>query len=409
MPLTFQCFRPSALCLRFRADQSGSIAIIMAVALVPLLLLLGLTLEMRQATLTRANLQTVLDQTVLNAAIDFSKTKNESKVLDTFSSNAGTVLEFETKHSLSFGSDRVSGTASTFVPAIFSGLIGKNGFDIVVDASATLNEVSQILCILTLDTNRVNSLIMNSGATINAPDCAIGVHSEAAPAVIFNQGITLISEETCLAGTNILNNSNLVDGIDFLSGCTPPPDPARGRVPAPLFGSCDFNGRVITGTSVTLSPGRYCGSFNLQGRPNIIFEPGLYIIREGDWTVEGGSWRGEGVTFYFEDSSEFLFNIPVDAELTPPASGRYRSVMIAEAPNLPQSDFILNDTVNFDVSGLIYLPSRNVTINSNGNSRSRDLLMVTNSLIMNNAVWDITNETAKETAEANRTVVRLIQ
>jgi len=73
------------------------------------------------------------------------------------------------------------------------------------------------------------------------------------------------------------------------------------------------------------------------------------------------------------------------ATLTPPTSGPYRDVFITEAPGLRNSQFILNDSRGFDFEGIVYLPSREVILNSGATVRSRDLQLVALSFIVNGA------------------------
>jgi len=203
----------------------------------------------------------------------------------------------------------------------------------------------------------------------------------------------------CIAGTTVINNSNLIDGVDFETGCTPIDDTIGAEIEEPLFSSC--NG--VTGpfaSDVTLQPGTYCGGLNFNPGVDVDFEGGLYIIR-------GGDWEGDDVTFYFEDTSVIQFNSGVSADLKPPENGDYEGILFAESPDLPISNFVLNDSENFKIEGLIYLPSRNLIINSNNDARARDILLVTNSLIMNSANWIIENTVAPDVTASSSTFVLL--
>jgi len=97
----------------------------------------------------------------------------------------------------------------------------------------------------------------------------------------------------------------------------------------------------------------------------------------------------------------------VSADLKPPENGDYEGILFAESPDLPISNFVLNDSENFKIEGLIYLPSRNLIINSNNDARARDILLVTNSLIMNSANWIIENTVAPDVTASSSTFVLL--
>ena len=378
----------------FKSDDSGTMAIVMAVALIPILLIIGMAVEWRQASNTRAHLQDLLDIAVLNATIELNESGDFSQIGDQFSNAAGAAIPFATKHSIVETTRGVSGTASVFVPATFTSITGQTGFNIEVTALAGVQETNRAVpCITTLDQNQNQSLGINSGARIIAPNCAVHVHSTADPAASFNAGTVLDTAGLCIAGPGVFNNSALTAGTDFRLNCDVSPDPLAGVIPEPLFSSCNGHPNIVSGPT-TLQPGVYCGGLIFNGAPDIEFEPGLYIIRNGGWIVNGGSWEGDGVTFYFEDSSTLQFNSDVDISLSAPDNGDYEDILFAEAPNLPESNFILNDTDAFDISGAIHLPSRNMTINSNGNARAFDLILVVNNFVINNAQWDLTGDLA---------------
>jgi len=177
---------------RYLSDHSGATAIIYALAMIPILLGLGLAVEFRETSKTRANLQSVLDQTVMNAIIDLSSTGDSSQVEDTFSANMVRTIPFPTTHTITYNSDgTVAGQASTFVPATFSNLIGRQGFEINVASLAGATQEVKTPCIIALDTNRENSLTLNGGANLEASGCSLDIHSEFIPAAVFNGGTNL--------------------------------------------------------------------------------------------------------------------------------------------------------------------------------------------------------------------------
>jgi len=113
------------------------------------------------------------------------------------------------------------------------------------------------------------------------------------------------------------------------------------------------------------------------------------VIRDGSWTVDGGEWEGDGVTFYFADASGIQFNSGVKARITPPKTGPYKDVFITEAPNLPDTNFVINDTNGFDFEGIIYLPNRQLILNSGATVRARRINLIADRLIINDAVLNI--------------------
>jgi len=163
-------------------------------------------------------------------------------------------------------------------------------------------------------------------------------------------------------------------------------DPYLGQFPVPDSDSCDRYDRDYKSARLTLNPGVYCGWHNfMNNNARITFEPGVYVIKNGGWSVNGGDWEGDGVTFYFADTSQIYFNDGVEADFSAPTSGDYKDVFITEAPNLPPSQFILNDSQGFVFDGIMYLPSRQITFNNGANTDLRNMNLVADSFIFNEA------------------------
>jgi len=140
-----------------------------------------------------------------------------------------------------------------------------------------------------------------------------------------------------------------------------------------------------------MSPGVYCGHHNFNNsNASVTFAPGLYILKGGGWNVNGGTWQGDGVTFYYVDNSKIQFNSAVAAKMTSPTSGPYANVFMTESPSITNnSQVIMNDDRGFDFEGIIYLPSRNVIFNSGATLRSRTMELIANTIIFNNANIEI--------------------
>jgi hypothetical protein len=231
-----------------------------------------------------------------------------------------------------------------------------------------------------LDPSGNQSLLVNSGAQVIAPQCEVHVKSTANPAAIFNAGTTLNTKRFCIAGANVIQNSTVTQNLEL--GCTTVNDIFAGKFAAPST-SCTVSSQNYSGT-VTLNPGVYCGWFNFNGVTDVTFTPGTYVIKNSGWNVAGGSFKGSGVTFFFADTSKIQFNSGMDTDLTPPTSGPLKSVLFYEAAGLAKSNFIFNNAVKNRIEGLIYLPSRNMTFNADSKMANDRTTLVVHRLIWNN-------------------------
>ncbi len=232
-----------------------------------------------------------------------------------------------------------------------------------------------------------NALIINTGATIRAPGCILAVKSEARPAAIFNAGTTLDAARICIASGRVTQNARNLPPLDL--NC-PVAVPDTANLAAPADKACRDAPRALDGADITLQPGTYCGGLAFTNAASRVgFAPGVYILKGGDWTVDGGTWAGAGVTFYFADSSKIRFNSGVTVDLRAPQAGPYRNLLMFEAPGLPPSPFIFNDARFMRLDGVVWLPSRDMTFNSGSKLDSGGLMLGVHGLTLDQTKWSI--------------------
>jgi Flp pilus assembly protein TadG len=381
-------------CLRFLRARSGNVAVIFALSLVPLLLAAGGAIDYLTVGKAKASLQNAIDSATLAGAGD---NNSATTAANFFAAQVSGGLIAAATPQFTVNSDNsFTGTVNTPVTVQFMALLGITQINIT--ASATANHSgTRTVCILLVEKNASQSLLMNSGSDIEAPSCEIDVATMGSPAAIFNSSTTLNSAKTCLAGSSVISNGGTHPNLS--TGCKVAGDPFAGQLPVPSTSSSSCNGNNYNGGSVTLSPGVYCGWYNFNSAPRVTFQPGLYVIKGGGWNVNGGTWTGSGVTFYFADSSNIQFNSAVTATLSAPASGSYSGILMYEAGGLSKSQFIFNTTSGHTLSGLIYLPSRNLIFNSGVSVTADAVTLVANTLTINSSsTWRVTPPPSKTIA-----------
>ncbi len=392
----------------FAGDTRGSVALMMALAIACIAIAIGLAIDFANAVSARDRLQHALDAAVLAGASDSGASwrTNAQQIL------AGQLQTDElTGLTATFSKDNagvVSARASREVRTYFGGLISAMYVPVAVQATAAASAPpADPVCILVKNPSAGQALLVNSGAVVQAPNCQIHVASTASPAAIFNAGSNIQTTKICIAGGNIIDNGGTHPNLE--RNCQTVSDPFAGNLPSPGSLNCTFNGGNWNGGTVNMKPGVYCGWFNFNGAPTVNFEPGLYVIRNGGFNVNGGTWSGNDVTFHFADSSTIQFNSAVRAYLKAPTSGTYSGILIYEPHTAAQSNFILNDSAGHELEGLIYLPNRNVTINSGAHATLDKLTMVVNTLILNSMNWSVGPYSRRPlgTTGSGRGVVRL--
>ncbi len=382
---------------------------IAALGAVPLLLAAGIAVDYSRAATARVDLQEAIDAAVLAGARD--GTSNWATVAAaTFTASLRTRdLTLTTKAFSQDTSGSFTGTASGTVKTTFAGLVAVDTLPVSATAAAAVKTTADKVCILLLNTSATPGLLLNSGANISAPNCQVHVKSTGNPAATFNASTTLTTKKTCVAGANVIDNGGT--HASLTKSCTTASDPFAGTLPTPASSTCSYSNVTVNGGTYTASPGVYCGWMNLNNNVTLNFQPGVYVIKGGGVNVNGGTWTGTGVTFYFPDSSYIQFNGTVKLNLSAPTSGTYANLLMYEAPGLAKSSFSMNATNGATLTGLMYLPSRQLTLNSGASATSDNLTMVLDTLTVNTVNWvlDSSAKTISASGSTNAAGVYLMK
>jgi hypothetical protein len=373
------------LFVSYARSCAGNVTIYFAIVSPAILLMGAAALDYSYAVSTRAKMQAALDGAVIAGARASSTTVAGNYFTTNMApigSAIATNFNFNANGSL-------SGTATYSLPTLFGGITGDG--TIGIDVAATASAASSPVCILLLAPSTSQSLLANSGTNINAPSCEIDVKSTANPVAIFNSGVNINMKKICLQGANYIRNGGTEANLS--ASCSTASNPYVGKLPAPVSTACSgpyANGGNFSGSTVTLSPGVYCGWFNFNGSPTVTLQPGVYVIKNGGWNVNGGKWTGTGVSFYFADTSKIQFNSGMTLNLSAPTSGTYSGILFYEPDGLSNSQFVFDDSVGESLSGLIYLPSRSLTFNSTSNETTPNVTVIAYSAIFDSLNWSLT-------------------
>ncbi len=373
---------------RWIGAEGGNAATIFALCLLVIATMVGGALDLSRAESTRVQLREDLDTMLLRVALDGASGFTEKAKADPVIANG---TGGAASASASFWTQPVSGGTEFHgqvraeVPTTLLSLASIETIPVVVHSAVLLPGGTP--CITLVDPSASHARRVNSGATISALGCTVQVMSTAAEGAVFNSGTTLDFQHICMRGPGALINGSPPSNLAFNCETVAPVNQAG--LPHPSPAACDHDNLVIPSSDVVLDPGVYCGFTNFNGAPNVTLNPGLYVIRGGGWNVNGGTFSGAGVTFYYPDSSKIQFNSAVEADVSAPTSGPYKDIVMFEAAGLSKSDFILNDSPTFRFDGAFYLPSRNATFNSGSKQVNRRVSLVFNTLILNSTVWDL--------------------
>lgn len=140
--------------------------------------------------------------------------------------------------------------------------------------------------------------------------------------------------------------------------------------------------------SGAVSPGTYCGTTEFK---NATLGAGLYIIASGTGNATGGlklsgsSDGSAGVTFYFADNkSKFVsYNLNENMVLKAPTSGTTKGILFFENSNRGSTYAMIVASCNKQSwTGVVYLPSVNLTLDSLSEWPTLNISLAVNQLKM---------------------------
>ena len=357
------------LCSEFKRDSAGSVVSTFALSLLPLVGLVGAAVDYSAANNARTKLQASLDAALLAGAKDGS-TSWATTALNTFNANMKASAATAINPTFQLTSTRAyAGAATATVPSNFLGVLGVSGIDVRVTGRVTVPpSTGAYYCVMALNRTAQSALQLtgNASITINAPKCVIQVNSSSARAVDMNGNTWIKSVENCfVGGIRTVGNSTITPAPD--ATCKPIPDPFE-NYPRPTVGACDFTNYQLSGNqTVTLQPGVYCGGMNFSGHVTVTFAPGLYVIKDGIISESGGTFTGNGVSFFLTGYNASLqLSGQANWHLIAPTGGPLPGFAIFLDPDGPSglagTASSLSGQAELYFEGIVYLPTQEVTV-----------------------------------------------
>lgn len=381
---------------RFRSDERGITSVVFGLTAVGLVSFAGVAVEYGRAVQTKSRLQGAVDAAVI-AGLKAGPSTGSAVATQVFMSSFPGSSDPKVTKSFAYGGDgALVGTATAPVKFMFGRLFGKTEIPVSTRTEGVLQQPPGKVCILLLDPSKPESLRVNGGVELLAPDCEVHVHSTAQPAAIFNGNGTFDTKRLCIKGAKYTANGNPQLG-KVETGCAVAQDPFANKIPAPANLACTYTNKTFNapgGKAKTHVPaGVYCGSTNFNGNQDIVLEAGgLFVIKDGQMTIGGGSdITGSGVTIYLANaSSTFQVNGNSKIDLTAPTAGVRQGILFYEPNGLAKTNVSLNGGSSHRIEGLIYLPSRDVTFNGASSMASESVTMVLNSILFNGSSdWNL--------------------
>jgi len=354
---------------RWRASASGGMAVSFAIMLPVVLAALGLASDYAMMTKVRNDLQQAADAAALAGAreipLSMVKTDQVESAVRSFAAYAlskgkdstgskleemNITLKVDVVDDFSAVQVRISEAWTPF----FAHFLDASITPINVRAKARLVGRNNI-CVLGLAASNT-AVLLDRDARLTGNNCGVFSNSTGSAGLQIDEGVAASVSIICSAGGAKINSSNISPMP--ITDCPPVEDPLAQR-PMPSVGSCDHQSLVLKDVAKTIDPGVYCGGLEIAGASAVTLNPGVYVMKDGGFTVAGkASISGDGVGLFFTGKAcKLLFTANSHVSLKAPEKGSMAGLLVMEDRKLPVK---LKHRITSDdarvLLGTIYLP-----------------------------------------------------
>ena len=187
-------------------NDSGNVAMIFAVSLLPIALSAGVAIDYMRMVDTKSKLQASLD-------------------------------------------------AAALAGAAFAGGSRAQRADAASKATAVYSPATAPTCLIALEPSEMEAVFINSDSKIDAPNCTVYVNSSNGQALYGNSNGDIIAKKTCVTGGTYLDSGSTV--TPGAKTCPAIADPlAALPVPPQAAGACNYMDKTVSGTATCPPPRR---------------------------------------------------------------------------------------------------------------------------------------------------------
>jgi len=354
-----------------RDRENGQALVLVALSLLVLVGIVGLSIDMGYLRYAKRRLQTAADSAAIAGASELKDGNYKTAAINDARVNGFadgvdgvTVTSFNPPKDAPFqgkpnANEYVEVQVQQNAPTFFMRIFGVKAATLSATAVAQLG--SSKGCVYSL--GLLGGITVNG--TVNAPDCGV------------------IDNAILSIGGGCITASSIGVVLQLLGGACVNPQPILGIAPSadplaylvpPGGGNCSFTNKQVNSNAPTvLTPGKYCNGIRILGTNTggVTFQPGLYILTGGNGLQVAGSGdvSGNGVTFYITGGGTAQINgtgnVTLTAPTNSPAPGIPGGVLFYQDRGDPQNPIIAG---NLTLSGALYFPSATLTLGGNVSS-----------------------------------------
>lgn len=364
----------------FLKHKSANVALAFSIGAIGLLGVGGVAVDYTMSSRQQAKMQAVADAASLAAVNTYVLSSlNKKKGKSTAENEAiASTNEYIFKHGLNLTavpvitvSDNpasVTVSLNTISKRTISKVLGVVDGLVTASATAVTAKKTSAACVIGLETSATPAVNFKMSDTFQASDCAVWSNSIQATSLAGSGSGSASAAKFCAVGGVQVGSTSF--SVPPEANCEPVKDPFAS-LNMPPVGLCTHTNFTASSTgTITLSPGVYCGGIKLTGQANIQLDPGNYIIKDGDFSIAGGSSViGTGITFFLTGTTGGLkFGGASSINIKAPVSGDYAGIAIFSDRNSPVSSSLLRGSNSLDIEGVVYLPNQDLSYSGSTSS-----------------------------------------
>ncbi|WFT83405.1 pilus assembly protein TadG-related protein [Methylobacterium sp. CB376] len=357
----------------FRTNVSGNVAAIFGLTLLPLMFLLGSSVDLSRTLRERARLQALTDQAALSAVTSSSASQDPADTVQTFFPQPSDPDQrrLAPTATVTVEGSTVTVTSTQNVATAFTGILGVAQIPITARSTAAPGNDGPPVCVLALNPTATDAILFSGNATVVASNCVIYSNSSAANALTRQGSASVQATGYCAVGGTNLPTSTTPRPQ---SGCPRLDDPFRNLPLASGSGCKDAGEADKPNRTQTLDPGVYCG-LTLKG--TVTLNPGLYLIKGPLDIGAQASVSGQGVTLYLTGGdANFTINGGASLDLSAMSTGSYAGILLMQDRQVSGSTGnLINGGASLKLTGAIYTPTQSVEIRGNGSFGQQSAFM----------------------------------
>ena len=362
---------------RFVRDDSGSYAVVVALAMPALIGAAGLGTEATWWLYKHKNIQSAADSGAVSAATAGNNVVVEANsVVASYGYPNGADVSVTVNQPPASGNFTSSAQAVEVIvtqsqPRLLSALFGRGAVPITARSVALANAGTG--CVLALDPTASPAITVKGSAQLNLINCNLYANSNAGTALNVSGSATISANVVGVTG-GISGASSITAPNGIRTGIRALPDPYANVTPT-MPSYCDVSSKQNVKGTTTLNPGVYCGDITVNAGATLTLNPGVYYFNGANLSVAGNATiSGSGVTLVFTGSGTNWGSASIgsnaNVSLVAPSTGPTAGIAIYGDRKMPAGTaFSLTGGGTQKLGGAIYLPSGALSF-SGGNGTS---------------------------------------